>query len=90
VSECVGECAPGGEVERRGKARRRRRGAGDRRPARGKKGRRGLEVEDGPDVWAPHVSGSERERERREAERADGPAWAECGVGPRGKLGWLG
>jgi hypothetical protein len=32
-----------------------------------------------PDVWAPHVSGSEREREGRRAR--SGPPWAESGLG---------
>jgi hypothetical protein len=63
VGECAGRWsgAPGGEVERRGKARGRRAG---RRPAAssGRKGVARLEVGDGPDVWAPHVSG-QRERE---------------------------
>jgi hypothetical protein len=67
----VGECgALMAKADGRGAGRRRRGretreaapGTGDQRPARGRKGARPGEEEDGPDVWAPHVSG-QRERE---------------------------
>jgi hypothetical protein len=58
VSECVGECAPGGEVERRGEAGEagwRRGMAGGGAGEEGEGGR--PEVGDSPDRGAPPVGG---------------------------------
>jgi hypothetical protein len=45
------------EVDERGEPGRRDGGAGSGAAARGRRGGRGLEVEDGPDRWAPPVGG---------------------------------
>jgi hypothetical protein len=78
VSECVGECAPGGEVERRGDGEG---GAGDGDTGGGarKKGGGRPEVGEDPDKRAPLVG--ERERGGREAAGCWRATWAGMGMG---------